>query len=115
MGDIIIYNYTMSKKVIAILLCFSAVFCNQIQIPTCTGSPTPTLKPFRNTITGDPEYATSETSAYMCHDDKYLYIYWWCTDDDIISTYQNCNDPLYNQDAVEIFLASTSSNPHTYY
>ena len=51
----------------------------------------------------------------MCHDENYLHIYWWCTDDEIISTYDKCNDPLYNEDAVEIFLATNNSYPKLYY
>lgn len=90
----------MISQNLAFLLCLTiATNSLSIEVPSCTAPPTPTLKPFRNTINGDPEY-DSETTAGMCHDDKYLYISWWCKDTEIISTYNNCNDPLYNQDAV---------------
>lgn len=100
-------------RLVALLLIIVAYSsCLSIQVVKCTGSPTPTLSPFSNTVTGEPQ---AGTSAHMCHDGKFLNIYWWCDDYEIISDYQKCNDPLYNQDAVEIFLASVSSAPHTYY
>ena len=70
----------MKAQGIPLLLCvIVATNSLSIEVPTCTGTPSPTLKPFRNTINGDPEY-DSETTAGMCHDEKYLYISWWCTD-----------------------------------
>jgi hypothetical protein len=44
-----------------------------------------------------------------------LHIRWFNIDDEIISTYTKCNDPLYNEDAVEIFLATEGSYPNRYF
>ena len=46
------------------------------------------------------------TLAEICHTDNELVVQWACVDTDIISTYEKCNDPLYNEDAVEIFIAT---------
>lgn len=84
-----------------------------VNIPSCPSTPQPpNLTPFTYTTTGTID---NTTSASMCHDDKYLHIRWYCQDDDIISTYTKCNDPLYNEDAVEVFLATNGSYPNRYF
>jgi hypothetical protein len=45
-----------------------------------------------------------KTEAKLCWDDKYLYLAFRCEDQDILSTYTKRDDPLYDQDVVEIFI-----------
>jgi hypothetical protein len=46
------------------------------------------------------------TNATLCHDDVSLFVKWFSADKEVISPYGNCNDPLYNADAVELFIAT---------
>ena len=55
------------------------------------------------------------TLTKICHTDDELVLQWACVDTDIISEYEHCNDPLYKQDAVLIFLATEGSYPHNYF
>lgn len=63
-------------------------------------------------MTGEPD---DTTSALVCHDEQFLYVFWDCMNSEFISSYKKCNDPLYNEEAVEIFIASEESYPHVYY
>lgn len=51
----------------------------------------------------------------ICHDNKNLVIRWKCIDTNIVSPYTKCNDPLYNADVVEIFIATLDSYPYKYF
>ena len=48
-------------------------------------------------IDGTPD---NTTWAELCHNNKELVIRWKSIDKQIISPYNNCNDPLFNADAV---------------
>lgn len=59
--------------------------------------------------------ADSTTRAGICYDSQYLHIQWDSTDEEVIAPYEHCNDPLYNADAVEVFIATPDSYPNHYY
>lgn len=63
-------------------------------------------------IDGQPD---ATTTASLCHDSEHLYVRWASIDDEIIAPYQQCNDPLYNADAVEVFIATPDSYPYQYF
>ena len=44
-----------------------------------------------------------------------MHIRWFCEDAEIVSSYKNCNDPLYNEDAVEFFISTPDSYPVKYF
>ena len=58
---------------------------------------------------------SKSTTAELCHDSNNLVISWNCKDDQIYSPYQKCNDPLYEYDAVEIFVATEETYPIRYF
>ena len=64
-----------------------------VNVPQCTGDYKPNITPFHYTTNSTID---DTTTAHMCHDDTFLHIRWFNVDDDIISTYTKCNDPLYN-------------------
>jgi len=55
-----------------------------------------------------------KTDFRMLYDDYYLYIGYEVEDNNIIATFTERNDPLYEEDVVEIFL-SPSGSLHYYY
>lgn len=59
--------------------------------------------------------ADHTTKASLCHDTQSLYIRWSSIDNEVIAPYAKCNDPLYNADAVEVFIATPVSYPNHYY
>lgn len=59
--------------------------------------------------------ADSTTTASVCYDDTHLYVLWRSVDVDIVSNYTMCNDPLWKQDVVEVFIASPNSYPTNYF
>lgn len=81
-----------------------------LDVRHCDASPQPLL-PFTY-IDGTPD---STTTASLCYDETYLYVNWQSIDTEIISTFNNCNDPLWQEDVVEIFIASPDSYPTNYF
>jgi hypothetical protein len=68
--------------------------------------------PFANwDAQGVPEYPTEARLAY---DDRNLYVAFHCRDRDIVSPYQSRDDPLWNEDVVELFI-SLPEDPLQYY
>jgi hypothetical protein len=63
-----------------------------------------------------PAPSSGQTSARLCVADDTLHVHWRSVDDNVISNFLSCNDPLYKQDAVEIFLAldSPQAAPYRY-
>ena len=55
------------------------------------------------------------TSVAVCYNDSFLHIAFNLSDTYIFSDFQNCNDPLYKEDVVEIFLSPNGSFPENYY
>jgi hypothetical protein len=58
--------------------------------------------PFVRTMDGSP--TKYRTEAKMLWDDKNLYVAWICQDEDVWTSYTQHDDPLYNQEVVEIFI-----------
>lgn len=81
-----------------------------INVPTC-GSDSYASLSFTY-INGQPD---DTTSATLCHDNENLYVQWRSIDKEIIANYENCNDPLWQQDVVEIFISTTDSYPLQYF
>jgi hypothetical protein len=52
-----------------------------------------------------PAPAAGQTSARLCRTADALHVQWQSVDNDILSNFTACNEPLYKEDAVEIFLA----------
>ena len=96
---------------IIILLAF-AVAASALDVSSCTDPIAPSITHFANAINGSID---NTTRAHICHDNDYLHVHWWSIDYEIISTYTQCNDPLYKEDVVEIFLATEESYPYHYY
>jgi len=61
----------------------------------------PATRPFVNY---DNTPASQETRAKLCWDEAGLYVAYFCVDDDIWGTYRQRDEPIYNEDVVEIFL-----------
>jgi hypothetical protein len=63
------------------------------------------IKPVRALTLHDGSGAPQlETEAKLCWDDKYLYVAFSCVDTDIWGTYTKHDDPIYDQEVVEIFI-----------
>jgi hypothetical protein len=63
--------------------------------------------PIRLVLSQTGEPATKKTIARMCWDDENLYISFDCEDEDIWNDYTKRDDPVYNQEVCEAFLAPT--------
>lgn len=55
------------------------------------------------------------THTRVCYDDNYLYSYFECEDPYIWGTYTQRDEPIYDQEVVEIFIGVGSENPIDYY
>lgn len=58
--------------------------------------------------------AQQQTTIRLCHDGERLYIHFDCDDNDIWGTYTERDDPIYDEEVVELFLAPGSETPTTY-
>jgi hypothetical protein len=61
-----------------------------------------------------PAPSSGQTSARLCVADDALHVHWRSVDNYVYSNFTSCNDPLYRQDAVEIFLALDSPRTAPY-
>ena len=86
---------------VSTVLIFAVVYA--LNVPLCGDSRVPNLK-FSN-WNGSID-ATNSTTAQICYNSDSLVISWNCIDSEVLAPYQHCNDPLYNADAVEIFIAT---------
>lgn len=59
--------------------------------------------------------AKQKTTARMLWDDRYLYVFYDCEDEDIVALFTRRDDPTYRDDAVEIFINPRPSQETTYY
>lgn len=94
-----------------------------MELPTCTVLRTPEpirvdgvldeavwrrIKPVGAFMLHDGSAAPDfETEAKLCWDDTYLYVAFTCVDNDIWGTYTKRDEPLYDEEVVEIFLNPT--------
>jgi hypothetical protein len=63
----------------------------------------PVSTPFVDAVTGNP--ASFDTTVQATWDEEYLYIRFMCEDRDIVATMVNRDDPLYEEEVVEVFIA----------
>ena len=61
---------------------------------------------------GPPE---QETTVRVCHDGSTLYVRFDCVDRDAWGTFEHRDDPIYQEEAVELFLAPGEADPIHYY
>lgn len=73
----------------------------------------PALPPFRLADGSCP--AEQQTVARLCYDSDGLYIRFDCEDRDIWGTYTQRDDPLYDEEVVEVFLAPGQADPVRYF
>jgi hypothetical protein len=73
----------------------------------------PALPPFVLANAGGP--AIQQTAARVCYDDDALYIRFDCQDRDIWANYTQRDDPIYDEEVVEVFIAPGSAAPARYY
>jgi Carbohydrate-binding family 9 len=73
----------------------------------------PALPPFTLADGGGP--AIQQTRARVCCDDRALYIRFDCQDRDIWGTYALRDEPIYDEEVVEVFIAPGSAAPARYY
>jgi len=55
---------------------------------------------------------TQETEVRLCWDDECLYVAFACKDTDIWADFENRDDPLYDEEVVEVFLCPTGDLRH---
>jgi Carbohydrate-binding family 9 len=73
----------------------------------------PALPPFVRADGSGP--ALQQTNTRICCDDDALYVRFDCQDCDIWGTYTQRDDPIYDEEAVEVFIAPGSAAPAHYY
>jgi len=59
--------------------------------------------------------ARQQTIARLCYDDHRLYVRFDCYDEDIWGHYTERDDPIYDEEVVELFLWPGEANPIHYY
>jgi hypothetical protein len=59
--------------------------------------------------------AKQKTEARLLWDDRALYVFYACEDEDIVALFSNRDDPTYRDDAVEIFINPRPQQETTYY
>lgn len=58
--------------------------------------------------------AAHQTQVALCYDRRCLYVRFQCADPDIWGTYTRRDDPIYEEEVVELFLAPGSATPARY-
>jgi len=69
---------------------------------------TPT--PLRRATDGAPPRLATSVAAY--HDEEFLTVLFLCQDDGIVASYLGHDDPLWQEDVVEIFIAPSGTTPY---
>ena len=80
---------------------------------TKTWMAVPALSPFILADGSGP--AQQQTCVRMCHDFRTLYVYYECEDWDIWGTYRQRDEPIYDEEVVEVFIAAGEADPVRYY
>jgi hypothetical protein len=73
----------------------------------------PALPPF--TLADGSGPAIQQTRVRLCRDAAALYVRFDCEDRDAWGTYRRRDDPIYEEEAVEIFLAPEAEDPARYF
>jgi len=72
----------------------------------------PTLPPFH--LADGSGTAIQQTAVRVCYDATALYVRFDCTDQDIWGTFTHRDDPIYDEEVVEVFLAPGLDIPTQY-
>ena len=72
----------------------------------------PALPPF--TLADGSAPAIWQTTVRLCYDDAGLYVHFECEDRDIWGSYTQRNDPIYDEEVVEVFFAPGMVTPKRY-
>ena len=59
--------------------------------------------------------ATWQTTTYLCYDEQNFFVYFDCADADIWGTYTERDEPIYDEEVVEIFIGPGEATPVDYY
>lgn len=59
--------------------------------------------------------AKQQTRVRLCYGGQHLYVRFDCDDDDIWGNYTERDDPIYNEEAVEFFIAPGVETPQRYF
>jgi Carbohydrate-binding family 9 len=73
----------------------------------------PALSPLA--LTDGSGLAQQQTQVRVCYSGDALYVRFDCEDDDIWGTYKNRDDPLYEEEVVEVFIAPGEEAPTRYF
>jgi len=69
---------------------------------------------FCDAVTGEP-IEKNQAKAKMLRSDEGLFILWQVEDEHIWGTYKKDDDPIYNEEVVEIFIAEGEDDPKKYF
>jgi hypothetical protein len=86
---------TKPSKTLLLLLLLAIMIgevSSDTQVFPCSYKQPPLIPNFVDSTNGQYD---NTTSANICHNGTHLFFNWSSYDQDIISTYKNCNDPLY--------------------
>jgi hypothetical protein len=73
----------------------------------------PALPPFR--LADGSALAAQQTVVRACYDDWGLYARFECDDRDIWGSYTQRDDPIYDEEVVELFISAGAATPTRYY
>jgi hypothetical protein len=74
------------------------------------------LEPLSTFILNDGVAAAKQqTLVRLCYSGQHLYIRFDCADDDIWGTYTKRDDPIYEEEVVEVFIAPGIDTPQRYF
>ncbi|MGL4609342.1 MAG: carbohydrate-binding family 9-like protein [Trueperaceae bacterium] len=96
---------TLSSHLVA---CISSV-----DIENADWSEIPSLSPF--TLSDGSSSARQQTQVRLTYSSQALHVRFDCHDDDIWGTYTKRNDPIYNEEVVEVFIAPGTETPQRYF
>jgi hypothetical protein len=97
--------------IIVCLLCATIKALPTLKVPKCPSpldwNQTALVPSF--TLDSGSGSPIQQTEVHVCYDTNFLYVRYDCIDNNIYSDYQNCNDDLFNEDVVEMFIAPVKS------
>jgi Carbohydrate-binding family 9 len=73
----------------------------------------PALSPF--ILADGSGAAKQQTQVRLAYSSEALYVCFDCQDDDIWGTYTKRDDPIYDEEVVELFIAPGTETPHHYF
>ncbi len=85
----------------------------QADLTTWLWDTVPKLPPFILANGSGP--ALQQTTVRICYNKQALYLRFDCDDDDIWGTYTQRDDPIYDEEVVELFITSGEADPTRYY